>query len=325
MPNAITSVRFQATGILQLYIVPATGTYLLAAAGAEGGGYGAAAGGKGALLRGYFHLRSGEILHLIVGRQGQPGVSPGGEIQSPDSFLPASPLLRGGGGGGGTFIWKGTQQGTRPAWPLLAAGGGGGGGGNFAGGDGLVTPDALHHNEQSGRNGLGGASDAATFYYTGGGGAGWLGPGASGAAPTYCQGGTQWEGGEGASFGGYMGGHGGYGGGGGGSFFGAGSGGGGGFSGGAGGGGRKGLPSGGGGSYNGGREPLNVPGYQRGDGFATIIALPSPLSLETGTDGFEAMPLGKPETSSRPSFRFTESLTMRFLWQQHRGASGLQS
>ncbi|WP_164976201.1 hypothetical protein [Oleiharenicola lentus] len=311
MPKVIPPVRFEATGHLQIYLVPETATYLLTAAGAEGGGHGVAVGGRGAMVRGLFHLRVGEVLHLVVGRQGQPGMS----VPPLANGVSCSPAcLRGGGGGGGTFVWKGNPQGARPTWPLLAAGGGGGGG-SFAGGEGVVTNDAVRADGAGGRNGQGGSSESESFYYTGGGGAGWLGAGASGAGPTYCQGGSLWEGGEGARFGGYIGGHGGYGGGGGGSFFGAGSGGGGGYSGGAGGGGRKGVASGGGGSYNAGREQFNVAGFQRGDGFLTIAMVPEPLVI---TAPAEAPVTEAPARPKAPSFQFTESATLNFLKQQQR-------
>lgn len=320
MTNGILPVRFQSTGVLQLYIVPTTGSYMIAAAGAQGGGHRTAPGGKGALARGVFHLRAGEVLHLVVGKQGEPGMSLPTAAGGPEaaSFIPpneTTAVLRGGGGGGGTFIWKSTAHGERPTWPLLAAGGGGGGG-SFAGGEGVITLDATPTGARGGRNGGGGPSDTESFYYTGGGGAGWLSVGATGAGPTYCSGGTHWEGGNGACFGGYQGGHGGYGGGGGGSFFGAGSGGGGGYSGGAGGGGRKGIASGGGSSYNAGREQMNVAGFQPGDGFVTIVAVPTTSLLPTKAIKPTATiaddrPIARPK-----AVEFTESLTLKFLHQQ---------
>lgn len=323
MPTVIPPVRFKATGVLQLYIVPETGSYQIAAAGAQGGGPDTAPGGKGAMVRGVFHLRAGEILHLVVGRQGTPGmnlpaVDTDSEFPVPAATNETATALRGGGGGGGTFVWRDTAQGYRPTRPLLAAGGGGGGG-SFVGGDGIVTLDAARNDGYGGRNGAGGASDrdSETFYYTGGGGAGWLSPGAHGAGPTYCRGGGHWEGGEGAVFGGYQGGQGGFGGGGGGSFFGAGSGGGGGYSGGAGGGGRKALVSGGGSSYNAGREQLNAPGFQPGDGFVTITAVPTPLVLLGRTDTPASVTAPAPTVPDLKPRHFTESLTLKLL-QQHR-------
>jgi hypothetical protein len=282
MPKIIPPVRFTACGHLQLYIVPESGSYLLEARGAQGGGEGLAGGGRGAFLRGLFHLKEGDVIHLAVGQQGLPGrnVAPSPRfndvsVRGTDPRFDRQDMTRGGGGGGGTFVWVGTKTAGRPEWPLLAAGGGGGGG-NGPGGDAVVTMDASRGLGPGGRDGLGGASDLGEYYYNGGGGTGWFGGGANGAGPTYCQGGAHWAGGLGARFGGYLGGDGGYGGGGGGSFFGAGAGGGGGFSGGGGGGGRIGIGGGGGGgSYNRGRDQHNIPGFQSGDGYAAIMFLSS--------------------------------------------------
>ncbi len=278
MPKTIPPVSFGATGALQLYVVPESGRYAIEAAGAQGGGHPAARGGKGARLRGVFQLRAGDLLNVVVGQQGLPGLNVVPLDEGEWSFIKthhanaAQTQSRGGGGGGGTFVWKNTLTGGRPDWPLLAAGGGGGGG-IEPGGEAVVTSDATRGRGPGSRNGHGGGSDVGVFYYGGGGGTGWLTPGVRGAGPTYCQGGTQWEGGAGASFGGYMGGHGGYGGGGGGCFFRAGAGGGGGYSGGSGGGGRLSLSGGGGSSYNAGAESFNVPGVQSGDGWVKISCL----------------------------------------------------
>jgi len=284
MLRLIPPVTFAATGSLQIYIVPESGRYLIEAAGAQGGGNPAASGGKGARLRGVFQLRAGDIINLVIGQQGLPGLNlPLPEdietlFAPPESSTGIKATSRGGGGGGGTFIWKNTVAGGWPDWPLLVAGGGGGSGAE-PGGDAVVTPDAASENGPGGRNGHGGSSDMGVFYYGGGGGTGWLSPGVHGAGPTYCQGGAHWAGGVGAAFGGYSGGHGGYGGGGGGCFFRSGAGGGGGYSGGHGGGGRTGTSGGGGGSYNAGLDSYNVPGVQIGDGCVKISCVSLPVTI----------------------------------------------
>jgi len=284
MPKIIPPVSFNATGVATFYFVPESGRYVIEVAGAQGGGNAAAQGGKGSRLRGVFNLRAGEVINLVIGQRGLPGLDlPLGEetvtgsfLQEVSSLIPT--LARGGGGGGGTFVWKNTLTGGRPDWPMLAAGGGGGASAG-PGGDALVTPDASRNDGPGGRNGHGGFSDTGLFYYGGGGGSGWLSAGDQGAGPTYCQGGTHWQGGAGASFGGYSGGHGGYGGGGGGCFFRSGAGGGGGYSGGCGGGGRTSISGGGGGSYNSGAEQSNVPGVQMGDGWVRISFLTPTVTL----------------------------------------------
>ena len=53
--------------------VPKTGTWLIEAAGAAGGGSYSAAGGLGALVSGRFTLFDGEILQIAVGGAGGGG------------------------------------------------------------------------------------------------------------------------------------------------------------------------------------------------------------------------------------------------------------
>lgn len=293
MSQSIPPVRFSACGDLQIYLVPATGYYLIEAAGAQGGDSHHAPGGRGAFLRGMFHLSGGSLVHLVVGKQGQSGTSPDLQEATPEDVASTTRarLCGGAGGGGGTFIWHGSLNSGRAAWPLLAAGGGGGGGARQPGGDARITPLPEHDSSDIPVvNGQGGPSCQDDFYYSGGGGAGWLERGANGGGPTYCQGGIHWTGGAGASFGGYLGGHGGYGGGGGGSFFGSGSGGGGGYCGGWGGGGRTGRASGGGSSYNGGCEQKAIAGVHVGDGFAIIT--PAAAPWKRLTPGFSATSTG---------------------------------
>ncbi len=271
-------IVFMAVGTIQSYVVPATGRYILEAAGAQGGP-GGGPGGKGARVQGTFKLTEGDVLQMVVGQQGTAGTTPhqpaggggGGSFvwkSATARLLPAG----GGGGGGGSFVWKGAAARLLPTRPLLVAGGGGGGNG----GDGLITMDAARGDGPGGRNGQGGATDLGDFHYSGGGGTGWLTPGANGSAPTYCRGGSHWDGGMGADYSGNRGGNGGFGGGGGGAFIGSGSGGGGGYSGG-GGGTQVGLGGGGGGSYIGGENQINTPGIQIGDGYISIVAVPAPF------------------------------------------------
>ena len=266
---------FSVTGEVQYHVVPATGCYVIEAAGAQGGA-GGGPGGKGARIMGTFQLVEGDVLQIVVGQQGKAGTSlnqaaDGGHGGAFVWKGPGNRLLpcAGGGGGGGTFVWKFDRTRLYPAQPLLVAGGGGGGNG----GGGVVTRDATSGAAPGGRNGHGGETDQQKFHYSGGGGAGWLSNGAKGSAPTYCAGGAHWRGGAGSSYCGHQGGSGGYGGGGGGSFFGCGSGGGGGYSGGSGGT-HDGPGGGGGSSFNAGRNQINVPGIQTGDGYVSIAVEP---------------------------------------------------
>lgn len=92
------------TGTIQTYTIPDTGTYLLRAYGAQGGG---ANGGLGARVSGLFPLTAGDELLILVGQR------PVGDT----------------GGGGGTFIAladPGNPGDPAHATALLVAGGGGG-------------------------------------------------------------------------------------------------------------------------------------------------------------------------------------------------------
>ncbi len=257
---SFSSTTFYAIGAIQQFRVPISGSYLIEAAGAQGGVDGSGIGGRGARVRGIFRLREGELIQIVVGRQGASGTSP---------HQPAA------GGGGGSFVWRGVLSVPLPDFPLLAAGGGGGG----EGGEGVVSLHGGAGAAPGGGEGEGGESDLVAFHYSGGGGAGWRSSGDAGSSPTFCGGGSIWRGGAGANYCCNIGGTGGFGGGGGGSFLGRGSGGGGGYSGG-GGGSQHGPGGGGGGSLNAGTQQVNVPGAHSGDGCVTIVAAPeqSPVS-----------------------------------------------
>ncbi|XP_019646860.1 PREDICTED: uncharacterized protein LOC109487322 [Branchiostoma belcheri] len=93
---------------IQHFTVPGTGTYSIEAAGAAAG-WGVSdpksARGRGAVLRGTFNLKQGEILKILVGQEGTENTESSGV-----------------GGGGGTFVTRGDNT------PLIIAGGGGGAG-----------------------------------------------------------------------------------------------------------------------------------------------------------------------------------------------------
>jgi hypothetical protein len=87
------------------WVVPASGSYVILASGAEGGFDYYGAGGPGASMQGIFELLAGQTLSILVG--GQPLSSSG---------YPA--------GGGGTFVALGANY--TNSTPLIVAGGGGG-------------------------------------------------------------------------------------------------------------------------------------------------------------------------------------------------------
>ena len=158
---------------IQEWTVPVTGTYTIAAWGAQGGngsnnsGSSTTMGGLGARMKGEFTLTAGEKLKILVGQKGSEETSA--------SYRPS-------GGGGGTFVVKSDNT------KLIIAGGGGGGGdpsyGQTDGGDGIVE-------ETNGNTGsVGNGGDASSYN---GGGAGFTGNGlVSGttAANSFTNGGT---------------------------------------------------------------------------------------------------------------------------------------
>ena len=159
--SSYLNMTSDASGI-QLWTVPATGTYTIRAVGAAGGNPGTF--GRGRDIQTSTILTKGEVIRILVGQLGTAVLS----------------INEGGGGGGGTFVVRGTQT------PIIVAGGGGGRGGSPAnqyvnsnainttsgnkGGDGSGT--------LSGAGGIDGAGGSAAGNYAAGGG-GLLGGGGS--------------------------------------------------------------------------------------------------------------------------------------------------
>lgn len=257
---------------IQLWTVPATGSYTIICAGARGAGAGSYNGGNGALIRGDFNLTQGNVIAIVVGQEG---------IFGPDS---------GGGGGGGSFVWINNNSSL-----LIVAGGGGGGGHDVGFGGGGSTTTTPANGGGSGNGGfqgigLGGNGGQLTgvnqdWNDAAGGGGGWSGNGANGnavgASDRIGYGGM---GRSGNFIGGYHGavvtnggaGNGGFGGGGGSGGNGNSGGGGGGYTGGGGGnnwpgGGNPGHGGGqGGGSFNNGTNQSNTAASVVGNGYVTI-------------------------------------------------------
>ncbi len=226
---------------IQQWKVPATGTYTITAAGAQGGSsYGT--GGKGARMTGTFSFTQSDIISILVGQQG--GVNSSGCNA---------------GGGGGSFVWK-----LSDSTLLIAAGGGGGNG-----------DDGTTNNNGTGTAGT--STAGANGYGATAGGSGWLSNGTSGldGNNTGCQ--SPLNGGAGGyppPSNGTTVGNGGFGGGA--SASGqpcsnGGNGGGGGYSGGAGpSGDTTTVKGGGGGSYNSGTSQSNASGENTGHGYVII-------------------------------------------------------
>ena len=106
-----TPVRFSATGTIQTYLVAVAGTYLIEAAGGQGGA-GASPGVKGARVSGMFYLKRDDLLKIVAGCQGAPATPP---------------HHRAGGGGGSSLVWTGSSDLPDPIKLMLSARGGKGG------------------------------------------------------------------------------------------------------------------------------------------------------------------------------------------------------
>ncbi len=259
--DEIDDYFYVSTQGIQMWTVPADGTYRITARGAKGGG---GRGGNGAQMRGDFTLSRGDTLYIVCGQQG--GRSTQGDYCA--------------GGGGGSYVYL-DAFGT---YPLIVAAGGGGQCEGYSGGagqSGLTTSSGGGHGSGPGGTGGNGGSGGLDIgdLSTGGGGGGWLTDGSPGLTIRNPRG----EGGEcprnGAVGGEYT--HpsfdnadGGFGGGGSGSDNSGAGGGGGGYNG--GGGGNNYSPwgaGGGGGSYNSGTNQSNSSGTITGEGSVTIELL----------------------------------------------------
>ncbi|NBP30197.1 MAG: hypothetical protein EBV23_11605, partial [Flavobacteriia bacterium] len=266
---------------IQVWTVPATGSYRIEAFGAQGGGNNQF--GRGAQIRGDFNLTAGQQLQILVGQQG-------GYYQS-------------GSGGGGSFVV------TSANVPLLIAGGGGG---QYDQNSQLFNAHAVVANN-------GQASGCTSGGTNGAGGNGCGNSGASGGGGFNTNGGSGVYGTGGLSFlnGGNGGNHssqaaciGGFGGGGGTHGNTGGGGGGGGYSGGAGGyhSGNDGS-GGGGGSYNTGTNPVNVGGVNTGHGYVVITSLTPPCASVAVPVTVTVNPIPAPVVAGNISFCGQNSIT----------------
>ena len=241
---------FNTSNGIQLWTVPANGTYRITAAGARSGDFTSFGNnGRGARIQGEFQLTEGEIIRILVGQEGQGGGGFGGGggtfvVRSPYNTL-ASCIIAAGGAGG-------THPGQNPTLPQQ---------------HGQTTenghPGITATNAPGGSGGNGGGGQ-------GGGGAGFLSNGfQTGGSPSTTSGIGFVNGGQGGPSG-RPDGSGGFGGGGG--YTNSWGGGGGGHSGG-GGGGSSPHQGGGGGSVNRGSNQVNQVGANNGHGFCIIELL----------------------------------------------------
>jgi hypothetical protein len=106
--------NFRVIGGIQLWTVPASGTYRIEALGASGSmGNRGSLGGQGAQVSGDFQLTKGEVVRILVGQMGHI-----------TGYITSDGVS--GGGGGGSFVVRG-ESGVQDDQVLLIAAGGGGG------------------------------------------------------------------------------------------------------------------------------------------------------------------------------------------------------
>ena len=256
------------SGGIQEWTVPFTGTYIVAAYGAEGGlGSGAGRAGRGAVMQGEFNLTLGTNLKILVGQRGTSSgvrVSGGGGtyvLEDPAATFFDALVIAGGGGGFGvgndtlsqaftdadTVMQAKNGFGGNGAGTAGNNGAGGGNGGRAAGGGGIFTNGA--------GNFFGGGGESFTNGGLGGDGNG-IEDGGFGGGGAVVQN-TNF--GACAGGGGYSGGGGGYAN----SFAGE-------------------AAGGGGGSINRGTNQINIPGYNEGHGLVLIKPIQTNQNNDAG-------------------------------------------
>lgn len=157
-----TNFSASATGTIQSFTIPSTGSYRITARGAAGGSnpaYHSGNTGRGAEVSGVFSLTAGTVLNILVGKRGEDTNSGGKNA--------------GAGGGGGSFVYLSPLD----TYPLIAAGGGGGSCKPSVGLNASLSTSGTAGSgsspESGGTNGNAGGNTTDSNYDSGSG-AGWL-------------------------------------------------------------------------------------------------------------------------------------------------------
>ena len=178
---AATHVNMTTNGI-QEWTVPATGSYIIKAAGAGGNGGTGSLGGRGYIITSSHYLTKGQIIKILVGQVGTTSYGKGGGGGTFVATITNTPLVVCGGGGGVNYASNSTREDAVGIGVSDVAG---------ADGDG-------DENGGSGQNGSGGAS----FTYNSNYAKSFINGGQGGPVPRN-------GGGNGVSYGGFGGGGGG--------------------------------------------------------------------------------------------------------------------
>jgi hypothetical protein len=158
---------------IQLWKVPASGSYTIICVGAKGG-TGASVGGNGATIVSTFNLTKGDIYAICIGQSGLNGNNQNNAYTD-----------CGGGGGASVIYLVGSKT------PLMIAGGGGGGGGTWVGRStvsGASASVSINPNQSTGggnqaslaSGGNGGSTQNGDKTYGAGAGGGWYTDGVGG-------------------------------------------------------------------------------------------------------------------------------------------------
>ena len=172
---------FSEDGKIDTFTVPTSGTYVITAVGATGGGDGPGfTGGAGAEVEGTFTLSAGDVLDILVGGEGlafNGGAGSGGG----GSFVydsTTSTLLEAAGGGGGASAGSGGSGSAGGPGEPGQAGTSGSAGAGYVNGFGL-SPGGAGGADGSG-GGVGTLTSGLSGSGSGGGGGGFSGSGANG-------------------------------------------------------------------------------------------------------------------------------------------------
>jgi hypothetical protein len=207
------SIQFGYTGAVEDCTVTQSGSYLITAYGAQGGGITLTptSGGYGAEAQAVFNLVSGQSLTIIVGGEGQAdGNTGGGGGGGTFLFAGGAPELVAGGGGAWNPYWDGlaiggtaSTSGTANGNGSISGGTSGGNGGNSGygtyGGYGytaVLTNNGAANDGSGGFGGFGGGGGQSAGNGGGGGGGGYSG----GAAGWNAPGSAYYGGGGGGSY-----------------------------------------------------------------------------------------------------------------------------
>ena len=197
-----STTYFNATGGIQLWTVPRTGTYRIVAAGAKGADDEGAIGGLGAIMQGDFSLVANQKIKIAVG---QTSTSGGGTfvVRNTVGVASTSDILVIAGGGGVGNRYAGSQPqfsnatlsdpaNSSASWPSYVSdnnrgtgGNGGGSSGGCGGGGGFLTDGATGGGDGgksflNGLTGPAGGSFTSPGAFGGGAGARRTGAGAGG-------------------------------------------------------------------------------------------------------------------------------------------------